>query len=156
MLKFAIPAVAALGLVAFAAQSRATNPDVQPDAAPMAWHLSREGTLAKLAFGVENSDQLALMLTCEPGEAQAVVYGEVKPVFRGLRKASLAGTAIDPLSGGLEDQARLSVNDPALKQLALDGQMAVKGDAGVVELSASREERKLIGDFFAYCGTRAA
>ena len=50
MLKFAVPAVAALGLIAFAAQSRATNveADAQPVAAPMGWHLSHEGEMAKL------------------------------------------------------------------------------------------------------------
>ena len=156
MLKFAIPAVAALGLVAFAAQSQATNADVQPAAAPMAWHLSHEGVMAKLAYGVENSDQLALMLTCEPGQAQAVIYGDVKPVFRGVQKASMTRAAIDPISGGLEDEVRVSVEEPSLKQLALYGKMAVEGDAGEFELTARPEERKLIGDFFAYCGTRPA
>lgn len=156
MLKFAIPAVAALGLVAFAAQSQATNADVQHGAAPMTWHLSREGVLAKLAYGVENSDQLALMMTCEPGQAQALVYGDLKPASPRLRQASMTRAAIDPLSGGLEIEARLPVNDPSLKRLALDGKMAVEGDTGVFELSANGEERKLIGEFFAYCGTRPA
>jgi hypothetical protein len=35
MFKIAIPAVAALGLVAFAARSQATNLDVQGEVAPM-------------------------------------------------------------------------------------------------------------------------
>lgn len=156
MLKFAIPAVAALGLVAFAAQSQATNAEIQPGAAPMAWHLSREETTAKLAYGVENSDQLALMLICEPGQAQAVIYGDVKPVSRGVQKASMSRASIDPLNGGLEDEFRLSVEEPSLMQLALHGKMIVEGDAGVFELTARPEERKLIGDFFAYCGTRPA
>jgi len=156
MLKFAIPAVAALGLVAFAARSQATNVDVPRGLAPMAWHLSQEGSMAKLAYGVENSDQLALMMTCERGQSQAVVYGDVKPVGPRVHKASLSGAAIDPLSGGLEDESRLSVDDPALKQLALNGKMAVEGDAGEFELTATLNERKLIGEFFAYCGTRSA
>ena len=156
MLKFAIPAFAALGLVAFAAQSEPTNADMQPGAAPMAWHLSREGVTAKLAYGLENSDQLALMLTCEPGQAQAVIYGDVKPVSRGVQKASMSRASIDPLNGGLEDEVSLSVEEPSLKQLALHGKMAVEGDAGEFELIARPEERKLIGDFFAYCGTRPA
>lgn len=156
MLKFAIPAVAALGLVAFAAQSQATNADIQSGAAPMAWHLSREGAMAKLAYGMANSDQLALMLTCEPGQAQAIVYGDVKPVFHGIQNASTSRAAIDPLSGGLEEEVRLSVEGPSLKQLALHGKMTVKGDAGEFELTARPEERKLISDFIAYCGTRPA
>lgn len=154
MLKFAIPAVAALGLIAFAARSQATNSDVQTGLAPMGWHLSHEGDMAKLAYGVANSDQLALMMTCEPGQAQAVLYGDVKPAGPRIQKASMDAVAIDPLSGGLADEIRLPVDDPSLKQLARNGRMAVRGDAGAFELSASREERKLIDDFFAYCGDR--
>lgn len=156
MLKFAIPAVAALGLIAFAAQSQATNSDAQTGVAPMAWHLSHEGDLAKLAYGVANSDQLALMMTCAPGQAQAVLYGDVKPAGPRVQKASLRAVAIDPISGGLEDEVRLSVDDPSLKQLAQNGKMAVEGDAGAFELTATRDERKLIDDFFAYCGNRQA
>lgn len=156
MLKFAIPAVAALGLIAFAAQSQATNSDAQTGVAPMAWHLSHEGDLAKLAYGVANSDQLALMMTCEAGQAQAVLYGDVKPAGPRVQKASLRAVAIDPISGGLEDEVRLSVDDPSLKQLVQSGKMAVEGDAGAFELTATRDERKLIDDFFAYCGNRQA
>ncbi|RZJ02135.1 MAG: hypothetical protein EON90_00640 [Brevundimonas sp.] len=155
MFKFAIPAVAALGLIAFAARSQATNSDAQTAVAPMAWHLSHEGELAKLAYGVENSDQLALMMTCEPGQAQAVLYGDVKPAAPRVQKASVrSAVAIDPLGGGLEDEVALSVEDPSLKQLAQQGRMAVEGDAGAFELTATRQERKLIDEFFAYCGDR--
>lgn len=155
MLKFAIPAVAALGLIAFAAQSQATNSDAEAGGvAPMGWHLSHEEGMAKLAYGVANSDQLALMLTCEPGQAQAVVYGDVKPASPQVQKASIKAVAIDPLSGGLADDIRLPINDPSLRQLARSGKMAVHGDAGAFELNASRDERKLIDDFFAYCGDR--
>ena len=120
MIKFAIPAVAALGLIAFAAQSRATDAEVQGSLAPMGWHLSYEGSLAKLAYGVENSDQLALMMTCEPGQAQAVIYGDVQPAGPRLLKASVTA-AIDPLSGSLSDEKRISVRDPALQRLLRSG-----------------------------------
>lgn len=155
MLKIAIPAVAALGLIAFAARSQATNLDVQTVVAPMGWHLSHDGSLAKLAYGVENSDQLALMMTCEPGQTQATVYGDVQPSGPRLIKASMT-TAIDPLSGGLAEERRISVRDPALRELARSGKLAVEGEAGQFELSASPAERRLIGDFFAYCGSDRA
>ncbi|MDY6924593.1 MAG: hypothetical protein SWI22_11625 [Pseudomonadota bacterium] len=161
MFKFAIPAVAALGLIAVAAQSRAT--DAAPDAAveaavvsPMGWHLSHEGRMAKLAYGVANSDQLALMMTCRPGEAQAVVYGDVQPASARLIKASMTAAAIDPLSGDLADEARISLRDPALQKLATRGKLAVEGDAGHFELTAGPEERRLVSEFFAYCGTETA
>lgn len=152
MLKIAIPAVVALGLIAFAARSQATNLDFETGDAPMGWHLSHEGSLAKLAFGVENSDQLALMMTCERGQTQATVSGDVQPASPRLVKASMA-TAIDPLTGGLAAEARISVRDPALLQLVRSGKLAVVADAGQSELSATPAERRLIGDFFAYCGS---
>lgn len=155
MLKFAIPAVAALGLIAAAAQSSATNSDIQLVSGEMGWHLSREEGMAKLAYGVENSDQLALMMTCEPGRPLATLYGDVQPASPRLIHAS-ASTAIDPLSGGLADEARISVRDPALRDLARKGTLAVEGDAGTFELTATPKERRLIGEFFAYCGNERA
>ena len=152
MFKVAIPAVAALGLIAFAAQSQATSVDVQTDVAPMGWHLSHEGSVAKLAYGVENSDQLALMMTCERGQTETTVYGDIRPASRSLIKASMAA-AIDPLSGGLSDETRISVRDPALQQLARSGKLAVEAEAGRLELSATSAERRLISEFFAYCGS---
>jgi hypothetical protein len=154
MFKFAIPAVAALGLIAVAAQSRAT--DAAPEAAmaaPMGWHLSHEGSMAKLAYGVANSDQLALMMTCEPGQAQAIVYGDVQPVSPRLVKASMESAAIDPLGGGLADEARIPLRAPALQKLAQSGKLTVEGDAGHFELTADDKEQRLVEQFFAYCGT---
>ncbi|HYC73813.1 hypothetical protein [Brevundimonas sp.] len=155
MFKFAIPAVAALGLIAVAAQSRATNADVvvETGVAPMGWHLSHEGAVAKLAYGVANSDQLALMMTCEPGQAQAVVYGDVQPASPRLLKASMTAAPIDPLSGGLADEARIPLRDPALRKLARSGKLDVEGDAGHFVLTADVDERRLVREFFAYCGT---
>ena len=158
MFKFAIPAVAALGLIAVAAQSRATDAeaDVAPmQAAPMGWHLSHEGSMAKLAYGVANSDQLALMMTCEPGAAQAVVYGDVQPASPRLIKASMNDAAIDPLSGGLADEARISLDAPVLQKLAHSGKLVVEGDAGHFELTAKGDEQRLVRQFFAYCGSSA-
>jgi hypothetical protein len=152
MFKFAIPAVAALGLIAVAAQSRAT--DAAPEAAmaaPMGWHLSHEGAMAKLAYGVANSDQLALMMTCEPGAAQAMVYGDVQPASPRLIKASMKAEALDPLSGGLADEARIPLQAPVLQKLARSGTLAVEGDAGHFELTARGDERRLVQAFFAYC-----
>lgn len=153
MFKFAIPAVAALGLITVAAQSRATHADAEVPAPAMGWHLSHEGAMAKLAFGVANSDHLALMMTCEPGQAHAVIYGDVQPATPRLIRASAGPMAIDPLDGELFDEARLPLGDPALKSLARGGRLAVEGDAGHFELTADREERRLIREFFAYCGS---
>ena len=157
MFRFAIPAVAALGLIAVAAQSEAVHADAEAEggAAPMGWHLSHEGPMAKLAYGVANSDQLALMMTCEPGQAQAIVYGDVQPASPRLHRASMTSAAIDPLSGGLADESRISLRDPTLVRLVRRGTLAVEGDAGHFELTAHGDERRLVSAFFAYCGTEA-
>ncbi|HZW16187.1 MAG TPA: hypothetical protein VFF66_08035 [Brevundimonas sp.] len=155
MFKFAIPAVAALGLITVAAQSEAVHADAEAGAAPMGWHLSHEGTMAKLAYGVANSDQLALMMTCQPGQAQAIVYGDVQPASPRLHRASMSSAAIDPLSGSLAEESRISLRDPTLLRLARRGSLEVEGDAGHFELTADGDERRLVGEFFAYCGTEA-
>ena len=151
MREILIPAIAALGLVTTAAHTRSNTPDSLSGQA-VAWHLSHDGSLAKLAYGVENSDQLALMLTCERGQTQATVYGDVQPASPRLIMATRAA-AIDPLGGGLADETRISVRDPALQQLARTGKLAVEAGAGSFELSATPGERRLIGEFFAYCGS---
>src|SRR5690606_19051758 len=97
--------------------------------------------------------QLALMMTCEPGQAQAVVYGDVQPASPRLFKASMTVAPIDPLSGGITDEARISLRDPVLQKLAQQGKLTVEGDAGHFELTANADERRLVGKFFAYCET---
>ena len=159
MFKILIPAAAALGLFAFAAQSQGA--DVTTEAAMVAapvmgWSVHHEGALAKLAFGVANSDQLALMLSCQPGDRTAVVYGDVLPETAGVIQAGLTPQALDPLSGGEADESRISLADPALKGLASIGRMTVRGDAGLFQLAATSEERRMVGDFLAYCSAGRA
>ncbi|MBX3478123.1 MAG: hypothetical protein KF910_10965 [Brevundimonas sp.] len=160
MLKTLIPAAAALGLAAFAVQSYGADPatEAAAEASPaMGWHLSHEGTMAKLAYGVANSDQLAIMMTCEPGATQAVVYGEVQPLGARLIQAFMTyPAAIDPMTGGLEAETRIGLNDPALTGLARDGVLPVGGDAGRGVLPATKDERRLAAEFLAYCGARRA
>lgn len=157
MFKVLVPAVAALGLVAFAAQSRDVAPEAEAAgvvAAPaMSWSVHHEGALAKLAYGVANSDQLALMVTCMPGDTTAAVYGDVQIEGARLTQASLQ---IDPLSGGEADETLIPVNDPSLAGLARDGRMTVVGDAGRFQLAASGEERRVVRDFLAYCSPNRA
>ncbi|WGM31813.1 hypothetical protein [Brevundimonas sp. NIBR11] len=152
MFKVLVPAVAALGLVAFAAQSRDVAPAGEDEgvmAAPvMSWSVHHEGALAKLAYGVANSDQLALMVTCMPGESTAAVYGDVQ--LDGAR-VQQARYSIDPLSGGDAEETLISINDPSLAGLARDGRMTVTGDAGRFQLAASTDERRIVRDFLAYC-----
>lgn len=160
MFKILIPAVAALGLVAFAAQtatpSSHTADVVAASTSPtmaqpvMGWSLHHEGAIAKLAYGVESSDQLALMMTCMPGDANAVVYGDVQP--QGARLIQSSGPAVlDPMSGGEAEESRISIRDGSLRGLADTGQINVTGDAGVFRVSASQQEQRVVRAFLAYC-----
>ena len=157
MFKFLLPATAALGLVAFTVQSQdAVSADTGTVATPlMGWSVHHEGALAKLAYGVPNSDQLALMVSCQPGDATAAVYGDVQPEGARLIRASLP-ESYDPLSDGEAEETRISVNDAALQGLARQGRMAVRGDAGVFQLSASVQERRAVAEFLAYCSAGRA
>jgi hypothetical protein len=152
MFKVLIPAAAALGLLALAARTESAPPAAEAETPGMAWHLSHEGESAKLAYGLANSDQLALMMTCAPGDAEAVVYGDAAPV-----SARLVPTrgGPDPLSGEAEEM-RLPLSEPGLRSLASQGRMTVAGDAGRFTLRASPEERRLAERFLSYCGTAPA
>lgn len=159
MFKILIPAAAALGLIAFAAQSQGADVTTEATAHTtpvMGWSVHHEGALAKLAYGVANSDQLALMLSCQPGDRTAAIYGDVLPEAATVLPASLTQQAIDPLSLGEAEESRLSLSDPALKGLADSGRMTVRGDAGRFQLAASEEERRMVGDFLAYCSAGRA
>ncbi|NBW07764.1 MAG: hypothetical protein EBR82_07035 [Caulobacteraceae bacterium] len=148
MFKVLVPAVAALGLVAFAAKTQDWSHDAEPAAVAamatpvMGWHLSYEGPMAKLAYGVENSDQLAMMVTCAPGDRSAAVYGDVLPASPRLAQASM---------GSMEDEARIPLTDPALQSLARNGVMPVVGEAGPTRIHASDAERQVVSGFLSYC-----
>ena len=153
MFKILVPAVAAMGLVAFAAQTRTPTYDVSAAPVAMGWHFSHEGTLAKLAYGVENSDQLALMMTCEPGRSSVEVYGVVQPLAPHLVQAVDRSEELDPLSGGDATEVRISLRDPSLQSLASRGVLRVRGDAGDFDLTAAPDEQRAAASFLAYCGS---
>lgn len=155
MFKVLIPAAAALALAVSAAGTVSSGSAMSESTAvpAMGWHLSHEGEMAKLAYGVANSDQLALMVTCSPGDSTAVVYGEVQPDTPRLISASLGPAPLDPLSGGDADEARISLHDPSLMRLASQGVLRVRGDAGAFTLTAGATDRRRIGEFLAYCGS---
>lgn len=156
MFKVLIPAAGIIGLAVFAAQPAASGYEIQRDVQPMGWHLHYEGSMAKLAYGVANSDQLALMMTCEPGEASAVVYGDVQPDTPRLMRASMEYSEPDPLSAGEAYETRIALNDQALTGLATRGVMRVEGPAGEFALDADSHERALAAQFISHCARGVA
>ncbi|WP_292033723.1 MULTISPECIES: hypothetical protein [unclassified Brevundimonas] len=155
MLKSIVPAVAALGLVALAGQAMTTSP-AAPGESAAGWHLLHEGSMAKLAYGLADSDQVALMLTCSPGDRSAVIYGDAQPQSAALTPASMGPQPIDPLSDGEAYEARLPLTDTALTGLARSGRIAVQTEAGEQQIRASRAERRLVQNFLGYCASSHA
>ena len=156
MFKILVPAVAALGLVAFAAKTQAVTSEETASvtatssgaAEPvMGWHLSYEGPMAKLAYGVENSDQLAMMITCAPGDGSAAIYGDVLPASPRLIQASTVGEG---------NEARVPLSDPVLQNLARNGVMPVVGVTGPARISATADDRRIVSGFLAYCDGASA
>ena len=158
MRKTVFPILAAVGLAAVAAHAATYSPSSSRsggEAVP-GWHMLHEGTMAKLAYGLPDSDQLALMLTCAPGDGVAVVYGDVQPRSAGLILASHEPQPIDPLSNGEAFGARLPLGDAALTGLARGGRMAVQTEAGDQQIRASRAERRMVQGFLSYCASSHA
>lgn len=154
MLKYLIPAAATLSLVAFAAQSRSESViDETPLDGALAWHLSHEGDMAKLAYGVANSDQIVIMLTCAPGDAKAQAFGVVTPAGA----ATETGPApVDPLTGLAMTDVAVDMNSAALTALRDDDRLPVVGEAGRADLPVTAGDKVVIDGFFAHCGgTRA-
>jgi len=96
-----------------------------PSALPgMSWSLMNvEGEGAKLAFGAPNSDNVALMLVCEPGSGRVEVYGP-----------------------SAETSVELTAADPALAAFARTGEARFRQD-----LRAPAAPRETAARFVASC-----
>lgn len=124
----------------------------------MGWHLLHEGERAKLAYGVANSDQIALMMSCAPGDGAVEVFGVVHPDTPRLTLAADAETTeldgapeVDPITGAMAVETRAPIADPVLQRFKRGGDLAVVGRGERKALGASGEERRRIADFFAHC-----
>ena len=172
MFKILIPAVAALGLVAHAAQSYTAEDGVAAapimlvagtpvEAAPatpaMDWHFHTEGDTAKLAYGVANSDQLVLMLMCTPGADKVSALGSVRAE---ADTASGQSSYRDPMTGGILHESEIARHDAALADLAATGKMTVVSHQGKVAIGSDPEsamaDQEAVKAFFASCGTAPA
>ena len=151
MLKIVVPAIAALGLLTTAAQTQSAALD-SASGQPVAWHLSHDGERAKLAYGVSNSDHLALMVSCAAGNPDVAVYGDVRPI--GVSTRTDPGPfAPDPLSGGDASEAVVPLSVAGLGDLSRRGRMTVTSDEEVFQLVATQHERRVVDRFLAYCRT---
>jgi hypothetical protein len=153
MLKYLIPAFATLSLAAFAAQSRSEAViDETPLDGALAWHLSHEGKTAKLAYGVANSDQIVLMLTCDPGDGAVQAFGVVTPFGADVKDGP---APVDPLTGLAMADVAVDMSSTAMQALKVGAPMPVAGEAGRAELPVTRGDKVVIDGFFAHCDATA-
>ena len=151
MLKFLVPAVACVALVAVSARTQTV--DAASAAPEMAWRLDHEGPMAKLTYGAANSDHLAAMITCQPGEGVAVFYGAAHPDSPRLLQASSTPQPVDPLSNGAAYETQVALDDPSLTSLARNGSLRLISDDGSTVLTADGTGRRMAADMLAYCGS---
>ena len=120
-----------------------------------AWIFNTDGE-AKLVYGTPQSDDVALMLSCQPRSGQvSVSQGGLRPgdgvtLVSGGRRTTFYGQAEpDQLAGGVFVTANTDVRQPVLAAFAAGGRLAVGGER--MPLYATEAERVQIGQFFATC-----
>jgi len=154
MQRIMLPALA-LAVAVMATQANISVAS-KPQEAGAGWHLLYEGSMAKLAYGFADSDQVALMLTCSPGDRKLALFGDVEPDTPRLQPVSLGPAAIDPLSQGTAWEMHLAMDDEVLAGLAYEGVMPVRSEGETLTLTANRAEQKMVRDFLGYCAVRHA
>ena len=126
----------------------------------MAWSLHHaEGEGAKLAYGQPASDNVLLMMTCQPRSGQVLVSltapaGDAPAMIelssKG-RSSRLAGDLAPGMGDGAIIEAKASAIDPALASFARTGDLAVVEGDHSAKLPAGRAERAAVSDFFDQC-----
>ncbi|MFC0634953.1 hypothetical protein [Brevundimonas balnearis] len=158
MFRVLIPAALLTAVLAFAARTESALPTAAPEAASgveMTWALTSEGDMAKLTYGVPNSDHLAIMMTCAPGEG-VEVYGPLIPASPSLRQAG-GVAAIDPLSGELMQDIRLPAGDRVLGAMTEARPLRVVNDMGEPRaLPVDRAGAGLAERFLNHCASGRA
>lgn len=105
-----------------------------PQAMPgMAWSLNHaDGEGAKLAFGQPNSDNVLIMLTCQPGSGQVLVSANaptgasptMELISRG-KTARYSGEVGPSLGDGAVVEARAKASDAVFQSFAQSGDLAI-------------------------------
>jgi len=123
-------------------------------------YLQDEGPDVKLAYGLADSDDVALMLQCTKGSGAI----QVTDVARDSARPALVLTSNDGVSvlaaslqPNPEGQAPLlaaqtTVDSPALVAFRHTGRIAVRNGDFRYGITATGAERREVGRFFAACG----
>lgn len=128
----------------------------------MAWSLNHaEGEGAKLAYGQPQSDNVLIMMTCQPRSGQVLVSmtapmdapaDAIQIASRGQNSRLAADTTSGMGEGSAYVEARAPVTDPALASFDLTGDLAIVSANGrKAPMPVRGAERRTVSDFFASC-----
>jgi hypothetical protein len=125
------------------------------------YYSENEDEGAKLAYGLENSDALSLMLECKKGSGRVEVFQLFGPARSGPlvlassgRRSVLAGEAeADDGPGDGEIRASTPATTPALVGFKDTGKLDVSGKGYRYSVVAQRDGQAEVSRFFAACGT---
>jgi hypothetical protein len=146
----------AVGLCACATQM---TPIAGPANMAWAFHQSPEEG-AKLAYGAPASDNVVLMMTCQPGSSRVALSAmttEKAPngvtLMSGSAKGVFRGAPAPGFDGALSlVEANAPVAAPALKGFRQTGDLALVDGRRKVQIPAGAKDRAAVDRFFAACG----
>lgn len=127
----------------------------------MAWSLNHaEGEGAKLAYGQPQSDNVLIMMTCQPRSGRVLVSmtapmdapSDAIQISSRDHNSRLAADATPGMGEGASYvEAQAPVTDPALVSFEATGDLAVMANGRRTPLPVRGPERRAVSDFFASC-----
>ena len=119
-----------------------------------------EGPDVKLAYGVADSDDVALMLQCSKGTGEVQITDVARDSARPMLLL-ISNDGVSVLAAGLQANpegaapllaAQTSVDSPALAAFRHSGRISVRNGDFRYAITATQSERGEVGRFFAACG----
>lgn len=127
----------------------------------MAWSLNHaEGEGAKLAYGQPQSDNVLIMMTCQPrsGQVRVSMTAPIDAPSDTINLASRRHNSRLPAEaapgmgeGAVYVEARAPITDPALASFASTGDLSVIANGRKAAMPVKGAERGAVNDFFASC-----
>jgi hypothetical protein len=123
------------------------------------WSYLEDGSdVPRLAYGRPNSDDVVLMMSCQPGQDRVDVsavglQGQELVLASGRTESRFVGARIEDAiseSGVLEARGKASA--PALKGFQKSGDLALLAKGDRYSLAAASADRAYVSAFFAACG----
>ena len=129
-----------------------------PAASGLAWSFQNHpGEGPKLAYGAPSSDDVVLMMTCEPGSRQvdlSLMGGSPQAgliLTSGDARQALTGKVIATPGMGQMIQASAHAKSAPLAGFARTGNLSLVDRGRTVDIGASPTERASVNRFFAAC-----